>query len=183
MNRAEYREAAVTEKDRVHTYVVWLLRDAEEASDVTQEALLRLWQCRDAVRREAARAWLLKAAHRIALDRIRVARRRSEIPLDALVSLPDDGRLDPQRLTDDREMRLRVAEAMTELAPRDRAVMVLRELVGMNLTEIGDVLGCTLAATKVALHRARKRLRKLLTKDIEREPGPSGDAVGIARAS
>ena len=53
MNRTEYRDAAVTEKDRVHTYVVWMLRDVEEAGDVTQDALMRLWECRGSVRRAA----------------------------------------------------------------------------------------------------------------------------------
>jgi len=183
MNRAEYRDAAVTEKDRVHTYVAWMLRDAEEALDITQEALIRLWRCRGRVRRSAARAWLLKSAHRLALDRMRVVRRRAEIPLEALVAVPDGRRDDPGQSAADEELRRRVGAAMAELSPRDRAVMVLRELMDMNLTEIGEVLDCTVAATKVALHRARKRLRQRLTEKVAVEDPPSGRSLRIARAS
>lgn len=183
MNRTEYRDAAVAEKDRVHTYVVWMLRHAEEASDVTQDALMRLWECRDSVRPAAARAWLLKTAHRLALDRMRVAKRRAEIPLEALVAVPGDRRAGPAQSAADVESRERVDKALAELAPRDRAVMVLRELAGMNLTEISEVLDCTLAATKVALHRARKRLRRQLTEKSVRDCQPLRSAIRIAQAS
>ena len=183
MNRTEYRDAAVTEKDRVHTYVVWMLRDVEEAGDVTQDALLRLWECRDSVRRVAARAWLLKTAHRLALDRMRIAKRRGEISLEALVAVADERGVGPAQSMVNAEVRERVGKALAELAPRDRAVIVLRELAEMNLTEISEVLDCTLAATKVALHRARKRLRRQLTERTVRECPPSRGAIRIAQAS
>ncbi|MCH7527564.1 MAG: hypothetical protein IID39_09015, partial [Planctomycetes bacterium] len=140
MNRTEYRDAAVTEKDRVHTYVVWMLRDVEEAGDVTQDALLRLWECRDSVRRVAARAWLLKTAHRLALDRMRIAKRRGEISLEALVAVADERGVGPAQSMVNAEVRERVGKALAELAAAypDRLTLIEGDALATDVAALAE---------------------------------------------
>ncbi len=62
----------------------------------------------------------------------------------------------------DREMSLKVAEAVASLPPLQREALVLFEYEGMSLNEIARMVGSDLGAVKARLHRARERLRKAL---------------------
>lgn len=168
MTRDEYQQIVLAEKDRVHTYAVWLLHDREEACDIAQEALVRLWQHHGRVDARAGRAWLLTTAHRLCVDLLRRRTRRAEMPLDVLLG----DREDRARVTPDAdhavELRSAVAESLARLSPNGRAVVVLREMVGMSYEGIGNVLGQPVSTVKVTLHRARKRLRRELLKTVEK---------------
>ena len=67
-----FRRIITSEMDRVHGSATWLLRDPEEARDVTQEAFMRLWIDHERIAPEAARTWLLRTAYRLCVDRMRV---------------------------------------------------------------------------------------------------------------
>lgn len=74
MDGDTYRQAVLTHKNRVFGYAVRLLGDRDDARDVAQEALMRLWEHREKVPElAAARAWLLKTAHRLCVDRARAS--------------------------------------------------------------------------------------------------------------
>ena len=163
MRRDEYRQVVLAEKDRVHTYAAWLLRNRDDAGDVAQEALVRLWEHHERIAVASARAWLLKTAHRLCLDCLRRRNGRSFVSMDELRSCPaamDDGTTSS---TFPAELRHAVARAMSDLSANDRAVIVLREIVGLSYDEIGKVLNKPPNNVKVTLHRARDRLRRRLT--------------------
>lgn len=162
MNGSEYGQILADQKDRVHTYAVWLLQDAEDARDVTQEALTRLWEQRDAVHNGASKTWLLRTTHRLCIDRLRRRKRRSEIALDALTWSPAECSPGPERLAAAAELGHLIGQALTTLSVRDRAVVLLREVSGMSYEEMSTVLGLPLGTLKATLHRARERLRRQL---------------------
>jgi RNA polymerase sigma-70 factor (ECF subfamily) len=171
MTEADYRQLVVTQRDRLHTYAAWWLGDLEAAGDVSQEAFLRLWQNHPSVHPAAGRSWLFRAAHRLCVDRHRVRAARMEVSLDSLV----DGPLDDRNGLDDgrraAELRRVLAEGLARLSAADRAVLVLREVLGLPIAEIGGVLERRAGNVKVALHRARERLRRELLK-VSREYEP-----------
>jgi RNA polymerase sigma-70 factor (ECF subfamily) len=94
-----------------------------------------------------------------------------EVSLDSLV----DGPLDDRNGLDDgrraAELRRVLAEGLARLSAADRAVLVLREVLGLPIAEIGGVLERRAGNVKVALHRARERLRRELLK-VSREYEP-----------
>lgn len=74
MDGDTYRLAVRAHKNRVFSYAARLLADRDDARDVAQEALVRLWEHREKVPEVAtARAWLLKTAHRLCVDRVRAS--------------------------------------------------------------------------------------------------------------
>jgi RNA polymerase sigma-70 factor (ECF subfamily) len=168
MTRSEYRQVVLGVKDKINTLAAWFLRDAEEAADVTQDALLRLWERRADVRPAAAQTWLYRTAHRLCVDRVRRRNGRGERPLDAAGLTGSDEPAAPPDAVDAAERRSDVARALAEMSPRDRALLVLRELEGMTYEQIGEVVACPLSSVKVGLHRARERLRKKLTEVVVR---------------
>ncbi len=159
MRRDEFRKAFFDASDRVHTYAVWMIRNREDARDIAQEAFLRLWQRCETVATQSARAWLLRTVHRLCVDRIRQRTRRQEVSLSML---PIDSFVDADATTDwspDGDLRGDVIRAVVALSPEDRAVVVLREVMGMSYGDMGEVLAQPVSTVKVRLHRARKRLR------------------------
>ena len=158
MDDAQFRDAVNDHKDRVYTFAMWSLGNREEASDVTQEAFMRLWGHRNRVDSNAARAWLLKTTRRLCIDHIR-KRRRTTSPeaIDSVISSgPADGPLT------DGELRRAVAVAYAELSERDQSLLHLRDVQGLGHEQIGSILGMAHTAVRVGVHRARARLRAIL---------------------
>lgn len=164
MTEADYRELVVMQRDRLHTYAAWWLGDLEAAGDVSQEAFLRLWQHHGSVHPAAGRSWLFRAAHRLCVDRHRSRAARMEVSLDVLVDGPLDHRDEAGHGQRAAELRRVLAEGLVRLSSQDRAVLVLREVLGLPIAEIGGVLERPAGNVKVALHRARERLRCELLK-------------------
>jgi RNA polymerase sigma-70 factor (ECF subfamily) len=102
------------------------------------------------------------------VDRVRRRNGRGERPLDAAGLTGSDEPAAPPDAVDAAERRSDVARALAEMSPRDRALLVLRELEGMTYEQIGEVVACPLSSVKVGLHRARERLRKKLTEVVVR---------------
>lgn len=159
-------EAAVAEHgDRVHAYARMMLRDPEEARDVAQDALIRLWRHRASVQAEAARSWLMRTAHNLCIDRLRRRTVRSEVDHgDEVAERRPAGDPGPDRLAESGQMGRLLNRALEALSPTDRAVVVMREVQGLPYDEIAAALEIPLGTLKARLHRARERLRQRLVR-------------------
>lgn len=162
MDAITYESTLRQHKDRVYSYAAWMLRNREEAKDLAQEAMIRLWEHREKVHEEAAKSWLLTTVHRLCLDRLRHRTRWNETtvdPADPLHISPEAG---PERIAGAREAVANLCKAIGILGPEDRAVVLLREVEGMEYREIADFMNVPLGTLKARLHRARTRLRREL---------------------
>lgn len=161
-----YQRTVLALKDTVFSYATFLLGDPEEARDIAQEALIRLWVRRDRVADEAAaRPWLVRTAHNLCLDRIRsakVSRIGAYADPEALAAIAADGEAAPDRRAALRETTEAISGALALLAPRDRGVLLMREVHGLRYDEMAEVLGLPLGTLKAVVHRARERFREKL---------------------
>ena len=162
MDNEAFEKAVVTHKDRVHSYAAMMLRDAAEAQDVAQEALVRLWRFRGQVGEQGARPWLMRTAHNLCIDRIRRRKVRAEVEEgETVMERQADDNPGPWQLARAGELGRRIDEALRALSSQDRAVVVMREVQGLPYDEIARSLGCSVSAVKVRAHRAVKELRRL----------------------
>ncbi len=164
MESDRYENLVRQHKDRVYSYAAWMLRDPEEARDVAQEALVRLWQNRRKVEETGAKSWLLTTAHHLCIDRLRRQQRRPELPAETARETGQDERPDPFHRAASTETGRAIGTALAALGPRDRAAVLMREVEGMTYREMARVLGIPLGTVKARLHRARERLRERLVK-------------------
>ncbi len=165
MTTTEFQAAVLEHKDRVHGYARNILRDPEDAKDVAQECLVRLWRHRDRVEPGAAcRSWLLRAAHNLCIDRLRRRSSRPELARDDDAEDPADGRPGPDRLASSSQLAARLERALLDLDHRDRAIVLLREVEGLGYEEIAETLGLKMGTLKATLHRAREKLRHALVR-------------------
>lgn len=164
MDNEAFEDAAREHKDRIHGYAVHLLRDVEEAKDVAQEALVRLWQNWNRVDRQGRRTWLMRTTHNLCIDRIRKRRVRGEVDGENVIPLAPDGAPGPTRLAESSQLATAIHKALGTLAVEDRAVVILREVQGLHYDEIARMLDMPLGTIKAKLHRARERLRGKLVR-------------------
>jgi RNA polymerase sigma-70 factor, ECF subfamily len=155
-------------------YCYRMLGSFHDAEDLVQETMLRAWRARDRYdqTRASVRTWLYRIATNACLSALEGRARRplpsglgapSQDPGAALT--PDfdipwlqpfpDARLDPGMRAD---MRLALVAAMQFLPPRQRAVLVLREVLEFSAAEVAAQLGTTVPAVNSALQRARVAL-------------------------
>jgi len=155
-------------------YCYRMLGSFQEAEDLTQETMLRAWKARDRYdqARASVRTWLYRIAANACLSALQGRARR---PLPSGLGAPSDdpaAALTPafdipwlQPFPDARsdvgvraDMRLALVAAMQILPPRQRAVLVLREVLEFSAAEVAAQLGTTAAAVNSALQRARAAL-------------------------
>lgn len=173
---AAFEALATRYERRVYSLALRLLRQPEDAEDVTQQALLSALEHLDGFREEAAfGTWLMRIATHAALKVLRKRRGLPTVSLeqatepsatDETIPHPEfiaDWRESPAVLAERHEVRRLLDEALDQLDEKHRLVFVLRDVEGFSVKETAETLGLTEANVKVRLLRARLQLRERLT--------------------
>jgi RNA polymerase sigma-70 factor (ECF subfamily) len=135
-----------------------LLRDAQEAEDVTQETFLKYWQLSSEVR--GAKAWLITVARNKCLDRLRSTKRIVDADPEIFEQQQDPR--DPEWQAQQDETAARLQALVAELPEPQRSLILLFDMQGLTGAECAEVLDLNINQVKVYLHRARRRLRNAL---------------------
>jgi RNA polymerase sigma-70 factor (ECF subfamily) len=138
-----------------------VLRRAEDAEEVAQEALLKAQRRFGSLRdRERFRGWVVRLTFRMALDRQRSDRRRLLRDAKALALSASGEPLD--EALERRELRRQVHAAVEALPARLRMVVLLAAIGEQDLSEVAGLLGVPVGTVKSRLHRARALLAEKL---------------------
>lgn len=173
MPERRYAEIAERHRDRVYTLARHILRDPEDAADVTQDVLLKLWHHLDGIDGEP-RPWLLKVTRNACFDLLRQRRsERSNLGLEAdpetLRWTADDGP-GPERLAASADLGEHLRRAVAELDEPYRSAILLREVQQLKYREISEILDVPMNTVKVHIHRARRRLREHMREVMTHAP-------------
>src|ERR687886_1450519 len=175
-------------------YCYRMLGSAFDADDAVQETLVKAWQAADRFEgRSALRSWLYRIATNVCLDLLR-SRQRRALPMDLSgpvpavtapkETLPDEAWVLPvpdaevmpadsdpaERAVLQESIRLAFVAALQHLPPRQRAVLILREVLAWQAAEVAELLDTTVVSVNSALQRARATLAE------HRRPDGDGSA-------
>jgi RNA polymerase sigma-70 factor (ECF subfamily) len=154
-------EAAIaSHRPELTRYCRRILGSSFDAEDAVQETLLRAWRSADRLHEPAAlRSWLYRIAGNVCTDSVN-RRARQPIPTeDCREPLYHSATIDPAELVLTHEdLRLALTAAVHHLPPRQRAVLLLREILCWRAAEVADFLTTSVAAVNSALQRAHATL-------------------------
>jgi RNA polymerase sigma-70 factor (ECF subfamily) len=164
---------------RLHTHCYRLLGSVDDADDALQETMLRAWRGIDRFEpRAELSSWCYRIATNVCLRMLEQRSRRAAVVEAHLQPYPDL-LLEPETPEREAERRetigLAFVAAVQLLPPRQRATLVLRDVLGWSAREAAETLGISVAAANSALQRARERVereRRLGT--LAREHRPAG---------
>ena len=174
----EFGSWMVSEQKRVYLLCQRMLQDPEEADSATQDAFLKAYQ---ALQRpepptiEDPSKWITRIAVNTCMDRLRSRKwqfwRKRPSPEDesTILNLERETRPGAEDRMFAREIRRRLADSLSRLSVRQRAVFTLRHFEDRSLDEIGEILGLDTGTVKAHLFRALSKLRVEL-KDLYGNP-------------
>jgi RNA polymerase sigma-70 factor (ECF subfamily) len=143
-----------------------VLCDEEEARDVVQESFIRIWSNLRRYNREVKfTTWMYSIVTHLCYDKLRSRKKRGATAIDAVdpsllasVAVEDN----PERLFNNKELAGVITMLTEKLPPKQKMVFVLRDLQGLSVREVSDILGVSEGSVKTNLVYARRYLREQL---------------------
>ncbi|GAB3165002.1 RNA polymerase subunit sigma-70 [Microbispora hainanensis] len=184
-DQAVFGELAARHRHELRVHCYRMLGSFTDAEDMVQETLLRAWRARESFEgRSTFRAWLYRIATNACLDALSGQARAREVVADVAerpgrpaaadvawlqpypddlldLAAPDEGAPDAAAIARE-TVELAFLAAIQHLPPRQRAVLILRDVGGWPVTETAEALEMSVASVKSALQRARATLRERL---------------------
>jgi RNA polymerase sigma-70 factor (ECF subfamily) len=173
-----YRGLVEKYQGRVYNVIYGMVRNREDARDLTQETFVKAYRNLHAFREDARfYTWIYRIAMNLSIDFLRRRQRGPLTGMDEGIAGRDaDGQIHPmhgedgpRRLLERKRLYSAIMDAVEELPEQQRQVILLREVEGLSYKEIADVLDIAEGTVMSRLFYARKRLQATLAPVREEE--------------
>ena len=157
-----YRTLVRRYQDVLYAHALRLTRDADTAADLTQGAFVKAYtemrRCREPDR---FGAWVFRILSNACKDHLK-SRRRRDVNLDDQRAAMTPGRSDPGLELDRSELGSALQDALGRLADGLREAFIMKHVDGRSYEEMAEMLGASVPALKMRVHRAREALKEML---------------------
>ena len=181
--RAEFLALAGELQPELHRYCARLMGSVIDGEDVVQDTLVRAFVALQDLEKQGLketpplRPWLFRIAHNRALDLLRGRAVRRAEPIEAASDVADPASPDPLETLMRQEAVKTAVSRFAELPTMQRSVVILKDVLDEQLSEIAALLDLTVDAVKAHLARGRARLR-----EINAQAGPLSGAGPVSSA-
>ncbi|MGZ5248928.1 MAG: sigma-70 family RNA polymerase sigma factor [Caldimonas sp.] len=169
-------------RPELHRYCARMTGSAADGEDVVQETLAgayyELSQLKELPR---LRPWLFRIAHNRAIDHWRQASQRQSEPLDAALEVAGEPAREPDQVLMRHQAVHAALSCFLELAPAQRASVILKDVLDHSLDEISAELGLSVPAVKAALHRGRSALQRVAEAQAQAPPAARTISPALGR--
>jgi RNA polymerase sigma-70 factor (ECF subfamily) len=170
-----FADAVATLRPKLHRYCARMTGSVIDGEDALQEALVKATAARaTAGAIENMEGWLFRIAHNTSLDLLRKRAHAADVLDDELV--------DPSHVLDDRFAASAALRTFMRLGAAQRSTVILMDVLGYSLDEIGGILDASVPAVKALLHRGRTRLRELASEPEAPVPALAPDQSRVLAA-
>ena len=157
MTATEYNDCVKEFSDGVYRFVLKNIKCEDKASDVVQDAFLKMWEKVETISLEKAKSYLFTSAHHTMIDDIR----KTQVHQRFITAQPTENNYENTAYSDVREVLNKVMEYL----PVDqKSVLMLRDYEGYSYEEIAEITGLNESQVKVYIFRARTFLKKHLVR-------------------
>ena len=153
-------------KDKLYRFALRIVRDTQEAEDVVQDIMIKVWDKRDEWKNwSSIEAMCMTMTRNLSIDRTRSKHKK-------LGEIPDgfdivEGSASPEQTTSSKDMMNHIRNIMDQLPEKQKWIIQLRDIEGYTYQEIAELLDIPLSQVKVNVHRARLFLKKELLKSSD----------------
>ena len=166
-----YEELVARHRERIYARAFSVVRNEQEAVDLSQEAWVKAWQRLAQFHGDASfSTWITRITINVCLDHLR---RRKRQPTDSLDAMNEESggverympavTVNPTERLERQELRARIDAALEKLTEAHRTVLVLHEFEHMEYKLIAETVGCSIGTVMSRLFYARRRLAALLS--------------------
>lgn len=164
MNLESFQTRILPVKNKLFRFALRFLGNEDEAKDVVQDVLIRVWNGRERMDEvQNWEAWCMRITKNLSLDRIRAISRKQAQPIEDGYGIKMDG-LSPHETTEIQESMNRISQFIAALPEKQRQVIHLRDVEGYSYNEIVEIMEIDMNQVKVNLFRARNAVREKLIK-------------------
>lgn len=160
MTPEEFRKIILPEGRRLYALAFRYLNNREEAEDIVQEVMMKLWAARNQqIAFDSPAAWCTTVTRNTCLDLLRKNRRISHEELSDEIMIPETGNSNMKN-TDDREAVKIISRIVSRMKEPYRSAVILRDMEGYSYEETAEVMQTNINALRTVLSRARKSIRE-----------------------
>ena len=159
----EFKKIVMPTQNKLYRFALRLLGSTQEAEDVVQEVMLKVWDKRSELPSyQNVEAWCMKITKNLSLDKLKSKHRKMQFTA-VEVDIPT-GEGNPQKTAEINDTMQQLKKIMAQLPSQQQMVMQLRDVEGYSYKEISSMLDLSMDQVKVNLFRARDKVRKQLIK-------------------
>ena len=164
MDPTQFNRQILSVSDRLFRLAKSILRNTEAAQDAVQDLNMKLWEKRSALNDvENVPAFLLRSMRNLCLDSIRQQREGDELPIELEFAEPN-----PHQQVEQKDLVTRIRSMIDDLPELQRTIIRMRDVEGMDLSEIAYITSLTENAVSVNLSRARQKIRQKIIYEQKR---------------
>ncbi len=162
MDTEEFKVRILPLKNKLFRLALRLMRNREEAEDVVQEVMLKIWSMRSDLRKyESVDALMMTMTRNQCLDRLKMKKNKAvSLVFDVGQNVDDN----PYRLSEQRDMVKTVINLVNQLPEQQKTIIQLRDVEECSFEEMMEITGFDQNYIRVNLSRARKKIRETIEK-------------------
>lgn len=157
-------------KTWIYTYAYYFLAREEDAQDVCQNVLIRLWKNIDCIQSESIKAWLRRTTRNACIDIYR-RNKRSNTYIDSMTTDELDNRAasdnNPFEYAHGKTLETLITSALQQLSEKQKSVVIMRDIQDMPYRHIAKFMNLPLGTVKVLVMRGRRKLREQLINKVK----------------
>ena len=158
MDQLEFRDFVRTNQDKIFRFAMRLIQREEEAKDIVQDVLIKIWDRRDDLHKiDNLDGWMYTVTRNLCIDRIRARKVHLDVNTQVQVADKQDN---PHEQTSKNQLMNLIKKLIEQMPEKQKMVIHLRDIEGLSYDEISEACAIPLAQVKVNLHRARLSLKE-----------------------
>ena len=163
MSLERFLSQVVPVRQKLFRFAFRLLGDEEDAKDITQDALMKVWDMQEKMAElQNTEAWCMRITRNLALDKLKSRKYRRHDDLDHVGEFAASHQPNPYTVSEQNDVMSKVHATINSLPEKYRTILQLRDIDGHSYQEIAEILELEMNKVKVNLHHARKAVREKL---------------------